>query len=125
MYLTSSWYADRIHFRRSSCKAFQRRFPWWLTSLLHSFITGFLLEYIRSWRTGPLLSRQFIHAWLYLTGSLSNKVVSTYMEYSFTLWFSIGLSLQYVADAGSLALLKPLDLSRAFTIYNVDPISAW
>ena len=108
----SSWYADHIHFHRRSCKSISEKVPLAVKPPCpsHYWISPARIS-------GPPCSHvQFFYAWLYLTSSLSNKVVSTYMlvnlffksPYGF-LWAFLCSN---VVDAGSLALLKPLDLSR-------------
>ncbi|KAL6304388.1 P-loop containing nucleoside triphosphate hydrolase protein [Sparassis latifolia] len=60
-------------------------------SFFASFVTGFVLAYVRSWRLALALSSML--PCIAVTGGVMNKFVSRYMK----------LSLAYVADGGTLA----------------------
>ncbi|KII86803.1 hypothetical protein PLICRDRAFT_43464 [Plicaturopsis crispa FD-325 SS-3] len=71
---------------------------------LSSFFTGFILAYIRSWRLALALSS--ILPCIAITGTIMNQFMSKYMQ----------LSLQHVADGGTLAeeVISTIRTAHAF-----------
>lgn len=73
-------------------------------NFLAAFVTGFVLAYIRSWRLALAMSS--ILPCIAITGGIMNKFVSKYMQ----------LSLQHVADGGTLAeeVISTIRTAQAF-----------
>ncbi|KZT18619.1 P-loop containing nucleoside triphosphate hydrolase protein [Neolentinus lepideus HHB14362 ss-1] len=74
-----------------------------------SFITGFVLAYVRSWRLALALSS--ILPCIAVTGAVMNKFISRYMQ----------LSLKYVAEGGTLAeeVISTIRTAQAFSTQKV------
>ncbi|KAJ2914131.1 hypothetical protein MD484_g6294, partial [Candolleomyces efflorescens] len=73
-------------------------------SFLSAFITGFVLAYVRQWRLALAMSS--ILPCMAIAGGVMNKFISTYKQ----------MSLEYVADGGSLAeeVISTVRTAQAF-----------
>ncbi|KAK0481286.1 P-loop containing nucleoside triphosphate hydrolase protein [Armillaria novae-zelandiae] len=75
-----------------------------VVTFLSSFVTGFVLAYIRSWRLALALTS--LLPCVGITGALTNKFISKFMQ----------LSLKHIADAGSIAeeVISTIRTAQAF-----------
>ncbi|KAK0214486.1 P-loop containing nucleoside triphosphate hydrolase protein [Armillaria fumosa] len=75
-----------------------------VVTFLSSFVAGFVLAYIRSWRLALALTS--LLPCVGITGALTNKFISKFMQ----------LSLKHIADAGSIAeeVISTIRTAQAF-----------